>query len=173
MVSILLCKPLSIVGLSTTITRGGTSGSLLGMSVVLFYLVHHTCVSMVTVFIIIGLPWLILSPRWWWGTCPFQFWQGTGGQFPLISCTPSTSHLEVPYVIIGDVAFLLCTNMLRPYPRGNLTGVCVVFRLTWRHNSHCFIIAEEKAVFNYRLLKIPLAFLLLGIALLWHCSFVT
>ena len=94
--------------------------------------------------------------------------------FPAPRPLPGTTHLEVPYVIIGDVAFLLCTNMLRPYPRGNLTGVCVVFRLTWRHNSHCFIIAEEKAVFNYRLSRarrvIENSF---GILAARYCTFVT
>ena len=64
MVSTLLCKPPSIAGLSTTITKGSTQWYFwqfvmhtIGMLVVVFfYLVHNTCVSMVTVFIITGLP---------------------------------------------------------------------------------------------------------------------
>ena len=66
MVSTLLCKPPSIAGLFTTITKGSTQWYFwqfvmhtIGMSVVVFfYLVHNTCVSMVTVFIITGLPYL-------------------------------------------------------------------------------------------------------------------
>ena len=40
---------------------------------------------------------------------------------------PGTTQCELPYVIVGDEAFPLRTNMLRPYPGRYLTGV--LFRL--------------------------------------------
>ena len=40
---------------------------------------------------------------------------------------PGTTQCELPYVIVGDEAFPLCANMLRPYPGRYLTGV--LFRL--------------------------------------------
>ena len=43
--------------------------------------------------------------------------------FPAPCPLPGTTHLA-PYVIVGDEAFPLRTNMLRPYPGRNLTGVC-------------------------------------------------
>ena len=43
--------------------------------------------------------------------------------FPAPCPLPGTTQLA-PYVIVGDEAFPLRTNMLRPYPGRNLTGVC-------------------------------------------------
>ena len=40
---------------------------------------------------------------------------------------PGTTQCELPYIIVGDEAFPLRTNMLRPYPGRYLTGV--LFRL--------------------------------------------
>ena len=36
--------------------------------------------------------------------------------FPEPRPLPGTTHLELPYAIVGDEAFPLRTNMLRPYP---------------------------------------------------------
>jgi hypothetical protein len=50
--------------------------------------------------------------------------------FPADSALPGTTQPALPYVIVGDEAFPLRTNMLRPFPRKNLP--------------------ESKAVYNYR-----------------------
>ena len=42
--------------------------------------------------------------------------------FPLPQPLPGTSGPDLPYVIVGDEAFPLRENMLRPYPGHNLPG---------------------------------------------------
>ena len=42
--------------------------------------------------------------------------------FPSPRPLPGTSGVNIPFVIVGDEAFPLRENMLRPYPGRNLTG---------------------------------------------------
>ena len=42
---------------------------------------------------------------------------------------PGTAQQPLPYVIVGDAAFPLRTNMLRPYPGTNLPGVVLEFHM--------------------------------------------
>ena len=44
--------------------------------------------------------------------------------FPEPQPLPSTTQPKLPYVIVGDEAFPLRTNMLQLYPGRNLPGVC-------------------------------------------------
>jgi len=71
--------------------------------------------------------------------------------FPAPRPLPGTAHPKLPFVIVGDEAFPLRTNMLRPYPGRNLSGMysselAISVDIIW-----AAAIAEEKAVFNYRL----------------------
>ena len=45
--------------------------------------------------------------------------------FPEPCPLPGTIQPTLPYVFVGDEAFPLRINMLRPYPGRNLPGVCV------------------------------------------------
>ena len=47
--------------------------------------------------------------------------------FPLPQPLPGTSGPDSPYVIVGDEAFPLRENMLRPYPGRNLPGSQLLF----------------------------------------------
>lgn len=70
--------------------------------------------------------------------------------FPTPKPLPGTRSPNLPYVIVGDEAFPLRTNMLRPYPGRNLPGNSLVSDLIVLN----FIIIgfpEEEAIFNYRL----------------------
>ena len=40
---------------------------------------------------------------------------------------PGTTQPSIPYVIVGDKAFPLKENMLRPYPGRYLTGIFNIF----------------------------------------------
>ena len=135
MVSTLLCKPPSIAGLSTTITKGSTQWYFwqfvmhtIGISVVVFFY-QYLCIN---------------------GHCLYQYrftlidlgdvgrhidggvlahsnfgqaLEDNSLSFPAHCPLPGTTQLA-PYVIVGDEAFPLHTNMLWPYPGRNLTGVC-------------------------------------------------
>ena len=43
--------------------------------------------------------------------------------FPEPRPLPGTTHPKLRYVIVGDEAFPLRTNMLRPFPGRNLSGM--------------------------------------------------
>ena len=47
--------------------------------------------------------------------------------FPLPQQLPGTSGPDLPYGIVGDEAFPLRENMLRPYPGRNLPGNQLLF----------------------------------------------
>jgi len=52
---------------------------------------------------------------------------------------------DIPYIIVGDAAFPLRTNLLRPYPERNLPNIVTnsSYSVSW--------LLENRAVFKYRL----------------------
>ena len=63
--------------------------------------------------------------------------------FPMQQPLPGTSGPDLPYVIVGDEAFPLRENMLRPYPGHNLPGIltnackcCLIIYIHRRRASH-------------------------------------
>ena len=45
---------------------------------------------------------------------------------PSPSPLPGTTGPNLPYIIVGDEAFPLRANMLRPYPGRNLPGITII-----------------------------------------------
>ena len=46
--------------------------------------------------------------------------------FPGPCPLPGTTEPNLPYIIVGDAAFPLRMNMLRPYPGKNLPGIVII-----------------------------------------------
>ena len=56
--------------------------------------------------------------------------------FPAPKPLPGTSSLDLPYVIVGDEAFPLRENILRPYPGRNLPGSYFIIMVLCILNCH-------------------------------------
>ena len=54
--------------------------------------------------------------------------------FPRPQPLPGTSGPDLPYVIVGDEAFPLRENLLRPYPGRNLPGNLLLLTLGFTFN---------------------------------------